>query len=251
MRWLNIVRNVVIAVAGIVPEHGAAADPYADQRRRLVDEVVEMVRSTARETGRATLDPRTVEALGRVPRHRFVPPGEEASAYRNRPLAIGGGQTISQPYIVALMTDLLDVGPRDRVLEIGLGSGYQAAMLAELVAQVYSVEIIPSLARDAAQRLAELGYRNVATRVSDGHLGWPEHAPYDAIIVTAAAAEVPKALLSQLRSGGRMVIPLGPARGAQTLYVLRKREDGSVDKTAVLGVRFVPFTGSSDAPSRR
>ncbi len=241
------------AVAGAPDMTFAAAsgDPHAEQRRRMVDEIVAMARAAARETGRPELAPRTLEAMRRVPRHRFTAESDSGSAYENRPLAIGLGQTISQPYIVALMTDLLALAPGERVLEIGTGSGYQAAVLAELGAQVYTVEIVEPLARAAAQRLAELGYRNVATRVGDGYEGWAEHAPYDAVIVTAAAPDVPAALIAQLKPGGRMAIPVGRSGGVQMLQLVRKRDDGKIDSARVLDVRFVPFTGKgSTAPPR-
>lgn len=222
---------------------GATGDRHAASSRRMLDEIVAMVRDTARETGRAELSPRTLDAMARVPRHRFVSAADEAAAYHNRPLAIGQGQTISQPYIVALMTDLLELRPSDRVLEIGTGSGYQTAVLAELAARVYSVEIVEPLAQAAAARLVALGYSNVETRIADGYQGWREHAPYDAIIVTAAPDAVPPALLEQLKADGRLVIPLGERNGAQVLYLMRKRADGGLERQAVLQVRFVPFTG--------
>jgi protein-L-isoaspartate(D-aspartate) O-methyltransferase len=183
-----------------------------------------------------------MEALARVPRHRLVPAGEVGHAYRNSALSIGLGQTISQPFIVALMTDLLDVKTGDKILEVGTGSGYQAAVLAELGANVYTIEIVEPLGREAAARLAELGYRNVVTRIGDGFRGWPEQAPFDSIIVTAAPPEVPPALIEQLKPGGRLVIPLGQSGATQTLYVIEKLKDGGVNRRAVLAVRFVPFT---------
>lgn len=222
----------------------ATDDRHAARSRSMLDEIAGMARDTARETGRGELNARTLNAMARVPRHRFVSAADEAAAYHNRPLAIGQGQTISQPYIVALMTDLLELQPSDRVLEIGTGSGYQTAILAELAAHVYTVEIVEPLARAAAARLDALGYRNVETRTGDGYQGWREHAPYDAIVVTAAPAEVPPALIEQLRPNGRLVIPLGGRDGAQVLYLMRKRADGGLERRAVLQVRFVPFTGS-------
>jgi protein-L-isoaspartate(D-aspartate) O-methyltransferase len=177
-----------------------------------------------------------------VPRHWLVAAGDEAQAYLNRPLSIGQGQTISQPFIVALMTDLLDVQPGERVLEIGTGSGYQAAVLAELGANVHTIEIIEPLGRDAARRLAELGYTNIVTRIGDGYRGWPEQAPFDSIIVTAAAPDVPQALAEQLKPGGKLVIPIGSPMGAQTLYVAQKEPGGRLVRRQVLPVRFVPMT---------
>jgi protein-L-isoaspartate(D-aspartate) O-methyltransferase len=219
-------------------------DRYSAERQAMLEEIVRIARETAAETGRPVLSERVTTAIARVPRHRLVTSADEAVAYRNQPLPIGLGQTISQPFIVAIMTDLLDVNPGDKVLEIGTGSGYQAAVLAELGARVYSVEIVEPLAREAATRLAELGYANVATRVGDGFGGWPQEAPFDAIIVTAAPREVPPALVEQLKIGGRLVIPLGSQSGVQTLYAMRKDETGALVRRAALAVRFVPLTGS-------
>ena len=174
-----------------------AQDPYAAQRKEMLDEIARTTRETRQETGRAALSERVMAALARVPRHRLVAAGDEAYAYSDRPLAIGLGQTISQPFIVALMTDLLEVKAGDKVLEVGTGSGYQAAVLAELGASVYTIEIIETLGKEAARRLTALGYRNVVTRIGDGYQGWPEQAPFDSVIVTAAAREVrPRSRLS-------------------------------------------------------
>jgi protein-L-isoaspartate(D-aspartate) O-methyltransferase len=208
----------------------------------MVEEVEAMAAATAFETGRRELDPRVIAALARVPRHAFVPAGLRDRAYRNYPLPIGYGQTISQPYIVALMTDLLQVGPGARVLEIGTGSGYQAAVLAELVDRVYTIEIVEPLAQDARARLERLGYANVVVRAGDGYAGWPEHAPFDAILVTAAPDHVPPALIEQLRPGGRLVLPVGAEGGDQSLRVVEKDRDGRVSERTVLAVRFVPLT---------
>ncbi|MGE5526518.1 MAG: protein-L-isoaspartate O-methyltransferase, partial [Rhodospirillaceae bacterium] len=197
-RLLPMVRNFVLAAAVLMPARSAGAvdaNGYVEQRQRMVQEIADLALELGRETGRPRFSSRTLEAMMRVPRHRFVV-GDESAAYANRALLIGSGQTISQPYIVALMTDLLDLSAGDRVLEIGTGSGYQAAVLAQLAATVYTIEIIEPLARAAAQRLSELGYRNVLTRVGDGYEGWPQHAPYDAIIVTAAPLDVPAPLLA-------------------------------------------------------
>jgi protein-L-isoaspartate(D-aspartate) O-methyltransferase len=180
-------------------------------------------------------------ALGNVERHRLVPAAEASRAYRNHPLPIGAGQTISQPYIVALSADLLQPKPSDVVLEIGTGSGYQAAVLAEIVAKVYTIEIIPSLGNEARRRLEELGYGNVEVRIGDGYAGWPEKAPFDGIVVTAAAPRVPQALVDQLKPGGRMVIPVGGTGDIQFLKLLTKRADGGVEEKKVLPVRFVPL----------
>ncbi|MGB5689068.1 MAG: protein-L-isoaspartate(D-aspartate) O-methyltransferase, partial [Woeseiaceae bacterium] len=178
-----------------------------------------------------------------VERHRFVPRDEIRHAYENRPLSIGYGQTISQPYIVALMTDLLDPKPDDVVLEVGTGSGYQAAVLSSLVDRVYTIEIIEGLADEARERLQGLGFDNVVTRLGDGYFGWEEHAPFDSIIVTAAATHVPPPLIDQLKPGGRMVIPVGGRFATQWLLLIRKNDDGSVVTHQVAPVRFVPLTG--------
>jgi protein-L-isoaspartate(D-aspartate) O-methyltransferase len=219
----------------------AGAQDYAAQRARLVEEVEAMYAATRAETGLARMSEAVRAALGRVERHRFVPQSQRARAYGNHPLPIGAGQTISQPYIVALSTDLVAPQPGHVVLEVGTGSGYQAAVLAEIVAQVYSIELIADLGNAAAARLAEAGYANVAVRIGDGYAGWPEKAPFDGIVVTAAAPQVPPALVEQLKPGGRMVIPLGAAGGFQELVVLTKRADGGVDRRSVLPVRFVPL----------
>ena len=182
-----------------------------------------------------------------VPRHEFVPEDVRPFAYEDQPLPIGYGQTISQPFIVALMTDLLDVGPGDKVLEIGTGSGYQAAVLAPLVEEVYSVEIVPELGARAGATLEALDFANVETRVADGYYGWPEAAPFDGIVVTAAASHVPPPLVGQLKPGGRMIIPIGSAFAAQQLMVVEKQEDGTVTTRQVLPVQFVPFT-RADGP---
>ncbi|MBL8706316.1 MAG: protein-L-isoaspartate(D-aspartate) O-methyltransferase [Rhodospirillales bacterium] len=207
----------------------------------MVEAVASEVLWTNRYLGKSALDHRVLQALGTVPRHEFVPAGMRDQAYENRPLPIGHHQTISQPYIVAIMTDLLHPQPADRVLEIGTGCGYQAAVLATLVAKVYSIETVADLSAEAGERLRRLGYDNVELRQGDGYLGWPEHAPYDGIIVTAAAPELPEALVRQLRPGGRMAIPLGPRGGEQALYLVRKDEDGTVDRRMVLPVAFVPM----------
>jgi len=221
----------------------AAQDSFEVPRRKMVEEIAAMARATASETGRVTFGPRVMNAMSKVERHRFVAAGDEAGAYRNSPLAIGNGQTISQPYIVALMTDLLDLNGGEKVLEVGTGSGYQAAVLAELVATVYSIEIVEPLGRLAAQRLSAAGYRNVITRIGDGYQGWYEAAPFDAIIVTAAAREVPPALIEQLRPGGRLVIPVGSQGSHQELLVITKSSAGKTQTRRVLAVRFVPLTG--------
>lgn len=222
----------------------AAAGGADDRARaRMVDEIAAMARRTAALTGLETFSPAVMAAMGKVPRHLFVPPDETASAYRNHPLPIGNGQTISQPYIVALSTDIVRPREHHRVLEIGTGSGYQAAVLAELVREVYSVEIIESLALQAKERLQRLGYRNVHVRQSDGHAGWAQAGPFDAIVVTAAASQVPAALVDQLRPGGRMVIPVGEPGRSQDLVLIEKAAEGGVSRRVILSVMFVPMTG--------
>jgi protein-L-isoaspartate(D-aspartate) O-methyltransferase len=213
----------------------------AAARQGLVRAVTDEVLWTNRYLGKTALDERVIQALASVPRERFVPSEWEEYAYDNRPLPIGHGQTISQPYIVAVMTDLLHVEPHHRVLEVGTGCGYQAAILAKLARQVYSIETVPELARQAADRLSELGITNVEVRHGDGYLGWPEQAPFDGIIVTAAAPQLPQTLVDQLKTGGRLVIPLGPRGGDQELVLLRKEQDGTIDRRSVLPVAFVPM----------
>ena len=200
-----------------------------------------MYAETRSETGLAAMSPTVRSAMARVDRHRLVPDGQRSLAYRNHPLPIGGGQTISQPYIVAVSTDLLQLNPNSTVLDVGTGSGYQAAVLAEIAARVYSIEIIPSLGDEARKRLEELGYRNIEVRIGDGYQGWPEKAPFDGIVVTAAAPRVPPELLAQLKPGGRMVIPVGGSGEIQFLKVIEKRADGGVSEKKVLPVRFVPL----------
>jgi len=222
---------------------GFAADgqDLAKERARMVGEVDAMYAETRSETGLARMSPAVRAAMGKVERHRLVPASEASRAYRNHPLPIGSGQTISQPYIVALSADLLTPKPTDVILEVGTGSGYQAAVLAEVVARVYSIEIIASLGNEARKRLEELGYGNIEVRIGDGYAGWPEKAPFDGIVVTAAAPRVPQALVEQLKPGGRMVIPVGGAGDIQYLKLLTKRADGGVDEKRVLPVRFVPL----------
>ena len=221
----------------------AGKDDYAQARAALMAEIKADVRETADYLGRAVLDERVIEALRTVPRHAFVPVWERPFAYENRPLAIGHGQTISQPYIVAIMTDLLDPQPGDRVLEVGTGSGYQAAVLSLLVDRVYSIEIVSPLAASATRRLAELGYKNVTVRQGDGYYGWKDYAPFDAIVVTAAAGHVPSPLIAQLKPGGRMIIPVGSRFLTQQLVLITKQADGSIITRQLLPVAFVPLTG--------
>jgi protein-L-isoaspartate(D-aspartate) O-methyltransferase len=196
----------------------------------------------ANETGGA-LDPRVLQAMDEVPRHEFVPESIRASAYEDRPLPIGHGQTISQPYIVALMTALARIKPDGVVLEVGTGSGYQAAVLAKLASKVYSIEIVEPLGRQAAERLHRLGYTNVEVRIGDGYAGWPEHAPFDAILVTAAPDHVPEPLIEQLKPGGRLVVPVGMPGAIQELMLIQKDPTGRVTRRKVISVSFVPLTG--------
>ncbi|MBF0561316.1 MAG: protein-L-isoaspartate(D-aspartate) O-methyltransferase [Alphaproteobacteria bacterium] len=213
---------------------------------RLIEQIAAETEATAFFTGRQKLSPLVMTAMARVPRHEFIPESYRVSAYLNVPLPIGHGQTISQPYIVALMTDLLDLNPEDTVLEIGTGCGYQAAVLAEIVPHVPTVEMVPALAAEASQRLRRLGYGNISVKLGQGRLGWPEHSPFDAIIVTAASDDVPQKLIEQLRAGGRMVIPVNTERGywgQQDLLRLNKRNSGEISRTNVLPVAFVPLIG--------
>lgn len=219
-----------------------AQNPYVIERQAMVDTIAAITRETRYETGRAKLSERVMAAMNKVPRHRFVPSGEARYAYDNRPLPIGHGQTISQPFIVALMTDLLDLKAGDKVLEIGTGCGYQAAVLGELAREVYTIEIVAPLAKEATARLAALGYGNVTVRSGDGYVGWPEQAPFDAIMVTAGALEVPPALVQQLKPGGKLVIPVGPQWIGQELLVIEKDAGGKTSTRKALAVRFVPLT---------
>ena len=215
---------------------------YVSARADMVT-VIEYYATLARDADDAKFNDDVIRALATVERHEFVPRQQIPYAYANRPLPIGHGQTISQPYIVALMTELVEPEPDDVVLEIGTGSGYQAAVLAELVDHVFSIEIIEALASEAQQRLARLGYDNVTTRLADGYYGWLEHAPFDAIVVTAAASHVPPPLIQQLKPGGRMVVPVGGRFMTQQLLLLEKTEDDEIITRQIAAVRFVPLTG--------
>ena len=215
--------------------HSSEDPAFAEARRRMIERDLQ---------GRDIRDPKVLEIMGRIPRHLFVEPSLRGKAYADYPLPIAEGQTISQPYIVALMTQILQVQPGERVLEVGTGSGYQAAVLAELGAQVYSIEVQETLAKQAALRLKELGYDRVQVRYGDGYLGWEEAAPFDAIIVTCAADHIPPPLIKQLKEGGRLVIPLGSTTYFQTLTLLTKKE-GRTDIQRLLGVAFVPMTGEA------
>jgi protein-L-isoaspartate(D-aspartate) O-methyltransferase len=232
-----------LACALFAGSANAAEDRYDGARRAMLEEIAADAVTTSDYTGRAAFAPRVMASLAQVPRHEFVPADLQRLAYENRPLPIGYGQTISQPYIVALMTDLLDVRKDDVVLEIGTGSGYQAAVLSALVKHVYTIEIIPALAEQATARLKRLGYDNVSTRTGDGYYGWEEHAPYAGIVVTAAANHVPPPLIKQLKPGGRMIIPVGNPFSTQQLVVVNKSASGAITTHKVLPVRFVPVTG--------
>lgn len=249
---MRALRNCVLALIGAAAPAATAGaaqaqdqDVYEPQRKRMVEEIAALTRETRLETGRASLSERVMQAITKVPRHEFVSTADRRNAYANRPLPIGMGQTISQPFIVALMTDLMEVLPGDRVLEVGTGSGYQAAVLAELAGTVYTIEIVEPLAREAAERLQRLGYGNVVTRTGDGYRGWPEHAPFDAIMVTAAPREVPQPLIDQLKPGGRLVVPVGGQAAGQSLLLIEKQPDGRVTRRNILAVRFVPLTDKS------
>ena len=209
--------------------HSVASD---DARERMVREQI---------AGRGIRDPRVIEALREVPRHCFIPEPERPRAYDDGPVAIGQGQTISQPYIVALMTELLRAQPGDRVLEVGTGSGYQAAVLARLVGHVYTIELEERLASAAAALLGELKYENITVRTGDGYAGWPEHAPFDIVIVTAAPEQIPQPLIEQLRAGGRLIVPVGPRFTVQQLLLIEKEATGAIRTQDIAPVMFVPL----------
>jgi protein-L-isoaspartate(D-aspartate) O-methyltransferase len=236
MAWFG-----ALTVAEVAPLRSgiAAEDPFVLDRQRMVAEQLSA-------PGRDITNALVLRAMGKVPRHEFVPEHLRYRAYHDSPLPIGHGQTISQPYIVAFMSEQLEPKPTDRVLEVGTGSGYQAAVLAELVSQVYSIEIIEDLARQAAANLTRLGYTNVHARTGDGYKGWPEAAPFDAIIVTCAPEKVPQPLVAQLKDGGRMIIPVGPAWDQE--LVLLDKHGGKLERREVLAVRFVPMTGQVQTP---
>ncbi len=232
---LLVVAAVAAAGCGQKP---APISDFAAQRQRMVQQQL---------MTRGINDARVLAAMAKVPREEFVGPDSRAASYEDGPLPIGYGQTISQPYIVAFMTEQLRLKPSDRVLEIGTGSGYQAAILAELVLEVYSIEIVEPLAKNAETTLKRLGYQNVHVKIGDGYKGWPEAAPFDAIIVTCAPDKVPQPLVDQLKEDGRMVIPVGD-RFAQELYLLEKK-NGQLKESVTLPVRFVPMVGEGKEPS--
>ena len=213
------------------------------QRQHMVRLIEDDVTRTSIYLDKEVLDPKVMQAMNTVPRHKFVPSNRRSEAYHNNPLPIGHGQTISQPYIVAIMTDLLKLSPQHKVLEIGTGSGYQAAILAELVDHVYTIEIIEPLGLQAAELFKQLTYKNITTKIGDGYYGWEAHAPFDAIIVTAAASHIPHPLIQQLKPGGQMMIPVGSNFLTQQLLLVKKTQDGHITTRQILPVRFVPLTG--------
>ena len=240
-------RRDLLRAAAVLPfawfARTSRAEDYTGPRRGMLETIARIAAQTAQSTGVVTIDAVVMDAMDRAPRHEFVPEELRSSAYANRPLPIGHGQTISQPYIVALMTHLLQVEAGSPVLEVGTGSGYQAAVLAELETRVHTIEIVEPLAEAATRRLARLGYGDVRTRLGDGYYGWPEGAPFDAIIVTAAAAHVPPPLIQQLAPDGMLIIPVGEPFSVQLLLLVRKQEAGGVNVRQILPVRFVPLTG--------
>lgn len=243
MKAATAAAALIMLLTGQAQSSSTEEEDMASRRDDMLTAVKESVKDSASYTGYEALSDAVMEAMGKVPRHEFVLPAHRHQAYQNTPLPIEAGQTISQPLIVALMTELLEPQAGDVILEVGTGSGYQAAVLAELVNQVYSVEIVEILAQSAAATLEELGYDNVTVRAGDGYLGWPEHAPFDGIVVTAAADEIPTPLLQQLKPGARLVIPVGAEHGYQELLVVEIGEDGETQQRSVLPVRFVPLTG--------
>jgi len=220
---------------------------HTRQVRTLIHTLARDFEETSGSTGISRLDPRIEAALRKVPRDRFVPERSLDMAWENTALSIGYGQTISQPFVVALMTQLLELTPESRILEIGTGSGYQTALLGELAGEIHSIEVVPELAELAQTRLEEMGYENVHVRTGNGRLGWPEAAPFDGVIVTAAAEEIPPSLVEQLRPGGRMVIPVNTSWYGQELTLGIKGEDGELQTRGILTVVFVPLVGKSDA----
>ena len=240
------VEPVARKARGHGPPEGFVAerkDEFLEARERLIAEIAAEARETAAYIGKDALDARVIAAIRKVPREEFVPESSRPLAYLNRPLSIGHGQTISQPFIVAVMTDLLALAPESRVLEIGTGCGYQTAILAELAAQVFTVEVVAPLAEAARERLLGLGYTNLAFRIGDGRAGWPEQAPYDAIIVTAAARDRPDALIGQLANDGRMAAPVGRSGLTQRLMLIERDGEGRIAESGRLPVAFVPLVG--------
>jgi protein-L-isoaspartate(D-aspartate) O-methyltransferase len=248
MRWWPIVAILTLSCGRREPERAPAPpdavarpeDPWARARARMVDEQI---------AARGVDDPRVLDAMRKVPRHELVPEEVRDASYEDHPVPIGYDQTISQPYIVAVMTEAAEVAPGERVLEVGTGSGYQAAVLAELGADVYSIEIVEPLGKRTAGDLERLGYGRIHLRIGDGYRGWPEASPFDAVIVTAAPPEVPRPLIEQLAVGGRLVIPVGEDGAVQELRVITRTEDGATSET-LFEVRFVPMTGEAQGEAR-
>lgn len=238
--FVGVVLMLVFAV------HAAQADTYRQWRELMVHDLVSHAERSRAYVEQPEFSEPVLQALRTVPRHEFVPSDQKRYAYENRPLPIGYGQTISQPYIVALMTELLKPNKTSVMLEVGTGSGYQAAILGQLVDKMYSIEIIPALAEQATARIAQLGYTNIETKGGDGYFGWPERGPFDGIVVTAAADHVPPPLVEQLKPGGRMVIPVGDRFTVQELLLIEKGQDGVIRTRHVLPVRFVPLLGEHE-----
>jgi protein-L-isoaspartate(D-aspartate) O-methyltransferase len=242
---LNLPRRIILIGVFVVMSvmNVFAEDDYESKRQKMVVEIQDMVKRTESYTGRNSLGERVVEAMLTVPRHEFVPPDVQIHAYENTALPLSHRQTISQPYIVALMTDLAAVTSESKVLEVGTGSGYQAAVLSEIVSHVYSIEIVEPLGLEAKTLLQELGYNNVTVKIGDGYYGWAEHAPFDAILVTAAAEHIPEQLLEQLKPEARLIIPVGEQGKTQYLRVLKRGLNGEIEQRDILPVAFVPLTG--------
>lgn len=238
MKWLKF--NLPVLFLAVLLPYAVLADTFDSLRQQMIVAIEKDVVQTAFYLDKNKLNPRVMDAMATVPRHEFVPTLAKPFAYINRPLGIGHGQTISQPYIVAIMTDLINPELDHVVLEVGTGSGYQAAILSKLVKRVYSIEIIPQLAKKAKQTLEKLGYKNVFVRQGDGYRGWPDVAPFDGIIVTAGG-DVPPLLVEQLKPGGRMIIPVGDSGGTQYLTLIEKSSDGQIKYRKILPVRFVPL----------
>jgi protein-L-isoaspartate(D-aspartate) O-methyltransferase len=238
--WLVVIGLILL----LFSSHVIAEDVFQQQRQALVDIIKADVVMTSDFLKQESLDERVLDAILKVPRHEFVPDNQRSYAYENRPLPIGYGQTISQPYIVAIMTDLLKLKKTDRILEVGTGSGYQAAILAELADSVYTIEIVEELGKQAAENLKKSGYDVVHTRIGDGYYGWETEAPFDGVIVTAVASHIPPPLIKQLKPGGRMIIPVGAQFMTQYLILVTKDVDGKVTTRQILPVSFVPLTGA-------
>jgi len=241
-KYVFLIPCVFVFIMSICPVL-VKGDDFKIERDALVKKIEADVRDTSLYLDKEELDPRVIKALRDIPRHEFVTKNYLQYAYSNRPLPIGYGQTISQPYIVAIMTDLVKPDADDRMLEIGTGSGYQAAVLANLVKQVYTIEIIEPLANEASQRFTKLGYKNITSKQGDGYYGWEEFAPFDAIVVTAAASHIPPPLIKQLKPGGLMIIPVGSRFMTQQLLLVAKNKQGKVSTRQILPVMFVPLTG--------